>query len=252
MVANALGIGNSLTIIGVRMRLVLVGPPGSGKGTQARRLAERLGLTYIGTGDMLREAIAQGSERGRRVADLIKQGLLVPDAEVNALITELFQGPQPPRCFVTDGYPRTRAQAEAFDQLLARLGLPLDAVINLTIPDEEVVRRIAGRRCCTNSACGVCYNIYFQPPRQPGVCDKCGSALAQRDDDREETVRRRLQEFHKTTDALLDHYRQQGLVRDVSAVDHVETIYANILQAAQTSDGHQAARSPDGHSPQAS
>ncbi|GIW85659.1 MAG: adenylate kinase [Thermogemmata sp.] len=234
------------------MRLVLVGPPGSGKGTQARRLAERLGLTYIGTGDMLREAIAQGSERGRRVADLIKQGLLVPDAEVNALIAELFQGPQRPRCFVTDGYPRTRAQAEAFDQLLARLGLPLDAVINLTIPDEEVVRRIAGRRCCTNSACGICYNIYFQPPRQPGVCDKCGSPLAQRDDDREETVRRRLQEFHKTTDALLEHYRQQGLVRDVSAVDHVETIYANILQAARPPDGHQAACPPDGHSPQAS
>jgi adenylate kinase len=222
---------------GVVMRLVLVGPPGSGKGTQARRLAERLGLTYIGTGDMLREAIAQNTERGRRVADLIKQGLLVPDSEVNALIGELFQGPQRPRCFVTDGYPRTRAQAEAFDQLLSQLGLPLDAVIHLTIPDDEVVRRIAGRRCCTNPACGVCFNIYFQPPRREGLCDKCGSPLAQRDDDREETVRRRLQEFHKNTQALLDHYRRQGLVREVSAVDQVETIYTNILQAIPARDG---------------
>jgi adenylate kinase len=225
------------------MRLVLVGPPGSGKGTQARRLAERLGLTYIGTGDMLREAIAQDSDRGRRVADLIKQGLLVPDAEVNALIAELFQRPQRPRCFVTDGYPRTRAQAEAFDQLLAQLGLPLDAVIHLTIPDDEVVRRIAGRRCCTNPSCGICYNIYLQPPLQEGICDKCGSPLAQRDDDREETVRRRLQEFHKNTNALLDHYRQQGLVRDVSAVDNVETIYSNIIQAIHPADGHSSCAS---------
>lgn len=225
------------------MRLVLVGPPGSGKGTQAHRLAERLGLVYIGTGDMLREAIAQNTERGRRVADLIKQGLLVPDAEVNALVADLFHGPHQPRCFVTDGYPRTRAQAEAFDQLLASLKLPLDAVINLTIPDDEVVRRIAGRRCCTNPACGVCYNIYFQPPSRDGICDRCGSPLAQRDDDREETVRRRLQEFHKTTDALLEHYRRQGLVRDVSAVDNVENIYANILQAIPAPRGRSSCSS---------
>jgi adenylate kinase len=220
------------------MRLVLVGPPGSGKGTQARRLAERLGLAYIGTGDMLREAIACNSARGQRVAELIQQGLLVPDTEVNALVAELFQGPQRPRCFVTDGYPRTQAQAEAFDQLLAQLGLPLDAVIHLTIPDEEVVRRIAGRRCCSNPHCGVCYNIYFQPPAKNGVCDKCGAPLVQRPDDREETVRRRLQQFHTTTQHLLEHYRRRGLVREVSAVDTVENIYANILRAAAATPGY--------------
>jgi adenylate kinase len=130
-----------------------------------------------------------------------------------------------------DGYPRTKTQAKAFDTLLEEESLKLDAVVNLSIPDEEVVKRIGGRRCCPKVDCGFCYNIYFQPPKDAGKCDKCGTPLILRDDDKESTVRRRLREFHKNTDALIDHYRKQNLLREVSATDPVETIYQNIVKA---------------------
>ena len=213
------------------MRLVLVGPPGSGKGTQGELLVRRLGLVEVGTGDILRRAIKEQTPIGRQVEPLLKQGLLVPDSVVNDLIAELFRGPNRPACFVMDGYPRTLAQAIAFDKLLAEEKLDLEGVVNLTIADEEVVRRISGRRCCTNPTCGMCFHVVARPPRTPGMCDKCGSPLTVRDDDKEETVRRRLQEFHKNTDALVEHYRKKGLVRDVPATDPVDTTYANIITA---------------------
>jgi adenylate kinase len=214
------------------MRLVLVGPPGSGKGTQGELLVGRLGLVEVGTGDILRRAIKEQTPIGRQVEPLIRQGLLVPDTIVNDLVAELFRGPNRPRCFVMDGYPRTYAQAIAFDALLAQEMLALDAVINLTIADEEVVRRISGRRCCANvKTCGVCYHVFARPSKLPGQCDRCGSELIQRDDDKEETVRRRLQEFHKNTDALVEYYRKRGLLREVPATDPPETIYQNIVKA---------------------
>ena len=213
------------------MRLVLVGPPGSGKGTQAKRLSERLGLTYIGTGDMLRAAIARGTEMGKRVKPLMDQGLLVADTEVNDVVAELFRGPDRPNRFVMDGYPRTLSQAIAFDVLLRQQFLALDAVINLTIADDEVVKRISGRRCCPKPGCGQCFHIQANPPHSSGKCDRCGTPLILRDDDKEETVRRRLREFHRNTDALIAHYRKQDLVRDISAADAVETIYDNIVKA---------------------
>jgi adenylate kinase len=215
------------------MRIVLVGPPGSGKGTQAELLVQRLGLRYIGTGDILREAIRAGTAMGQRVKPLMDRGLLVPDSEVNAVVAELFSGENRPEKFVTDGYPRTYSQAVAFDALLAKQGLALSAVVNLTIPDDEVVRRISGRRCCANSGCAICYNVYYRQSKAPGKCDKCGSVLILRDDDQEETVRRRLGEFHKTTNALIDYYRKRNLLREVAATDPVEMIYANIVQAIQ-------------------
>ncbi len=213
------------------MRLVLVGPPGSGKGTQAKRLVERLGLTYVGTGDILREAIRQQTPVGLVAGPLIRQGLLAADSVVNDLIAELFRGGHRPERFVLDGYPRTLTQAVAFDALMRQQHLKLDAVVNLDIGDDEVVRRISGRRTCPNPKCAASWHVLANPPKAAGVCDKCGSELALRDDDKEETVRRRLGEFHKNTDALLDHYRRQGLVRDVSALDPVETTYANVVRA---------------------
>jgi adenylate kinase len=213
------------------MRLVLVGPPGSGKGTQAEKLVDRLGLTYVGTGDILRDAIARGTEMGQRVKPLMDRGLLVPDTEVNDVVAELFRGPNRPDRFVMDGYPRTLAQAHAFDVLLRQQFLALDAVVNLTIPDDDVVKRISGRRCCSNPACGVCFNVYYKPSRVANKCDKCGSPLVLRDDDKEETVRRRLGQFDETTEKLLEYYRKQNLVRDVSATDTPETIYENIVRA---------------------
>ncbi|MBX9580155.1 MAG: adenylate kinase [Gemmataceae bacterium] len=214
------------------MRLVLVGPPGCGKGTQGELLVERLGVVEVGTGDILRRAIKDGTPLGREVEPLLKQGLLVPDTVVNDLVAELFRGPHRPERFVMDGYPRTYAQAIAFDALLNQEMLSLDGVVNLTISDEEVVRRISGRRCCSNlEACGVCYNVYAKPPKVEGKCDRCGAPLMLRDDDREETVRRRLDEFHKNTDALIEHYRRRGLLREVPATGGVEAIYANIIKA---------------------
>ena len=209
------------------MRLVLVGPPGSGKGTQAEKLCDRLKLTYVGTGNILREAIKQNTPVGQIAKPLLDQGLLVPDTVVNDLVAELFRTTRP-AAFVMDGYPRTYAQAIAFDALLAQQYLKIDAVINLTIDDEEVVRRISSRRCCANKACAVCYNLAFRPPKKENVCDRCGSPLVLRDDDKEETIRRRLVEFHKITDDLIRHYRRAGILVDVSALDPMDVVYRNI------------------------
>ena len=180
------------------MRLVLLGLPGAGKGTQARLLVERLGLTYIGTGDILRDAIARGTGMGRLVEPIIKQGLLAPDHIVNDVVAELFRGPNRPERFVTDGYPRTYAQATSFDALLELEYLKLTRVINLTISDEEVERRMLARG---------------------------------RADDNEDTIRQRLKEFHKNNDDLVRYYQQRGLLVDVRATGTVEDIYANILCA---------------------
>ncbi|QEL15206.1 adenylate kinase [Limnoglobus roseus] len=214
------------------MRLVLVGAPGSGKGTQAELLVKRLGLTYIGTGDILRAAIKAHTPVGLQAEPIIKQGRLVPDAVVNDLVAELFQRPDRPEAFVLDGYPRTYAQAIAFDALLNLQYLRLDGVVYLTVKDEEVVRRISSRRCCENvTNCGVCFNLLARRPKVDGVCDNCGGNLVTRADDKEETVRRRLVEFHANTDQLIEYYRGRGLLREVSALDPMETIYANVVKA---------------------
>lgn len=210
------------------MRLVLVGPPGCGKGTQAERLEQRLGLRVIGTGNILRDAIKQQTEVGKIAKPLLDQGRLVPDEVVNEVVRDLFKAERPER-FVMDGYPRTYAQAISFDALLRQHYLNLHAVVNLTISDAEVERRITSRRCCENKACLTCFNLAFRPPKAAGVCDRCGSTLVQRDDDKPDTIRRRLVEFHANTDGLLAHYRRAGLLCDVPATDDVETIYKNIL-----------------------
>lgn len=222
------------------MRLVLVGPPGSGKGTQAEGLVKRFGLTQIGTGAMFRDAIARGTKMGKEVEPRIKQGRLVEDAIVDEMVAELFRGPARPDGFVMDGYPRTYSQAIAFDALLRLEYLALDAVVNLTIPDDEVVERISGRRCCSNPACGTCFHVTARPPKVSGKCNACGSPLVLRDDDKEETIRRRLGEFHQNTDALLDHYQRQKLVLDIDATQSPDVIFANILKALGASASDRA------------
>src|SRR5262245_23403730 len=177
------------------MRLVLLGMPGAGKGTQAKLLVERLKLAYIGTGDILRDAIARGTPMGKEVEPLMKAGRLVPDSIVNDVVAELLRAPNRPERFVTDGYPRTYAQADSFDALLRLEYLQLTAVINLTIDDKEVVRRMLARG---------------------------------RADDNETTIRQRLAEFHKNNDPLIEFYNRCGLLRNVTAVGDVEDIYTNI------------------------
>jgi adenylate kinase len=211
------------------MRLVLVGAPGSGKGTQAELLVKRLGLTYVGTGAILRDAIARKTPTGCLVKPLMDQGLLVADGIVNEVVAELLQRKDRPERFVLDGYPRTRAQAVAFDELQRKIDLPLTGVVSFAIADDEVVRRISSRRVCADKSCLASYNLAFRRPKVDGTCDKCGGHLLIRDDDKEETVRRRLQEFHKNTDALIEHYRRNGLLREVDATQPVEAIYQSVL-----------------------
>jgi len=210
------------------MRLILVGPPGSGKGTQAKLLSDRLGLVHIGTGDILREAIRLGTPSGRLAEPFVKSGKLVPDDLVNELVADRFRRDDRPERFVMDGYPRTLAQAASFDQVLRQQFLDLTAVILLLVDDEEIVRRISGRWSCPNPACRATYHLTSKPPRIPGVCDLCGSPLQQREDDREETVRRRLEVYRRNTMELIPHYRAQKLLHEVCGEGDIETIYDRI------------------------
>lgn len=195
------------------MRVVFLGPPGAGKGTQARRLADRYGIPQVATGDMLREAMASGSELGQRARAYVERGELVPDDVMLAVVEDRLRRPDAERGFVLDGFPRTLAQAEGLDDLLRRLGRRLDAVVLFQVPEETVVRRLAGRWTCT--ACGRVFHESYSPPRTPGVCDACGSPLVQREDDRPETVRRRLAVYAEQTAPVVEYYRARGLLHPV-------------------------------------
>ena len=209
------------------MRLILVGPPGSGKGTQAKLLRERLGLVHIGTGDILREAIRLQTPSGRLAEPYVHSGKLVPDDLVNELVADRFRRGDRPEAFVMDGYPRTLAQAASFDQVLRQQFLNLDAVILLRVDDEEIVRRLSGRWTCPK--CGATYHDTKKPPRKPGVCDIDGSALVQREDDMEKAIRRRLEEYRRNTTELIPYYRSQDLVREVDGQGDIETIFQSIM-----------------------
>jgi adenylate kinase len=214
--------------MGQAMRLILLGPPGSGKGTQAKLLADRLGLAHIGTGDTLREAIRVGTEWGRKAAPYVETGKLVPDDLVNELVADRFRRPDRPERFVMDGYPRTLAQAAAFDQVLRQQFLNMQAVVLLRVDDNEVVRRLSGRWICPNTTCGATYHLIKKPPLHTGVCDLCGSSLTQRIDDQEATIRERLRIYHNNTAELIPHYRAQHLLREVDGQGDIETIYNQI------------------------
>jgi adenylate kinase len=211
------------------MRLILVGPPGSGKGTQAKLLSQRLNLTHIGTGDILREAARQNTPIGQKASPYIKSGKLAPDDLVNEVIAERFRQEDRPDCFVMDGYPRTLAQAESFDQVLRQQFLDVTAVLLFEVDDQEIVRRLTGRWSCPN--CKSTYHMISNPPRQPGICDVCGHALIQRADDKEETVRERLRLYRQDTLSMIPHYRDQGILHVISGLGGIEEIYSRILQA---------------------
>jgi len=210
------------------MRLILVGPPGSGKGTQATLLCSRLNLEYIGTGDILRAAVRERTKLGLEVESYLNSGKLVPDGLVNDLVSERFRREDRPERFVMDGYPRTLAQAAAFDTVLRQQFIDLTAVVLLKVEDDEIVRRLTGRRTCPR--CKRTYHEIFNPPKVPEVCDDCGSRLVQRPDDREETVRERLRIYHRSTMEIIPHYRAQGLLREVPGVGGIEEIYQAIVQ----------------------
>jgi adenylate kinase len=211
--------------------MILVGPPGSGKGTQAKLLSERHQLDHISTGDILREAIRVKTPAGLRAEPFVVSGKLVPDDLVNELVADRFRRDDRPERFVMDGYPRTLAQAASFDQALRQQFLDLQRVVLLQVDDDEIVRRLSGRWSCPN--CKATYHTVSKPPRRPGICDVCGHALIQREDDKEATIRKRLQVYHQNTTELIPHYRAQGLLREVAGQGDIETIYRNIIQALQ-------------------
>lgn len=212
------------------MRLVLLGPPGSGKGTQAKLLSQRLNLELIGTGDILRTAIARHSPLGEKARPHVEAGGLVPDDLVNDLVVEHFLEPGRHDRFLMDGYPRTLAQAEAFDRFLNQRGLDLTAVILLEIPDEEILHRLTGRWSCPALDCQATYHVETNPPRRSGVCDDCGSVLVQRVDDQPQTVRERLAVYHQNIVELAGYYRNRHLLHVIPGHGEIELVYNHIRQ----------------------
>jgi adenylate kinase len=212
------------------MNLVLFGPPGAGKGTQGALLAERRNMLRLSTGDLLRDAVRDGTPLGVKAKGFMDAGELVPDEVILGLVRETMQGSGDSVIF--DGFPRTLPQAEALDRLLADLGKPLGAVLVLNVDDEELVRRLSGRRSCPG--CGAVYNIYSEKPKVEGKCDRCGADLVQRSDDQESTVRRRLQVYQEQTAPLIQYYRSGPT--PVHAIDGdraVETVQADLVAALE-------------------
>ena len=209
--------------------MVLLGPPGAGKGTQAKLLEQEFGAVQISTGDILRKAVADQTPLGKQAGDFIKRGALVPDDLIIDLIAERLQQPDCAKGFVLDGFPRTIPQAESLDVLLKKLALNLNCVLSVQVPREIIIERLAGRRTCKK--CGALSHIVFDKPKQAGVCDRCGGELFQREDDKEETIAHRLTVYEAQTAPLVDYYRRQGALRDIDGVGSIDQIRARVLSA---------------------
>ncbi|MEU6881377.1 adenylate kinase [Streptomyces sp. NPDC046712] len=212
------------------MRIVLVGPPGAGKGTQAAFLAKNLDIPHISTGDLFRANISQGTELGLKAKAYMDAGDLVPDEVTIGMAKDRMEQPDAVNGFLLDGFPRNVAQAEALDTVLKAEDMQLDAVLDLEVPEDEVVKRIAGRRICRNDSAHV-FHVTYTPPKAAGVCDVCGGELYQRDDDSEETVRRRLEVYHTQTEPIIDYYRAQNLVVTISALGKVDEVTGRAMAA---------------------
>lgn len=205
------------------MNILLLGAPGAGKGTQAKRLEERYGIVQLSTGDMLRAAVASGSELGRRAKEIMDAGQLVPDDLVIRMIAERIDQPDSAKGFILDGFPRTTAQAEALGAMLTEKGLKLDAVVEIKVDEDVLVERITGRFSC--ATCGAGYHETFQRPKTEGVCDRCGGTeFVRRDDDNEETVRRRMAAYRAQTAPILPYYQAQGVLQGVDGMADIDEV----------------------------
>ncbi|GBE01582.1 adenylate kinase [bacterium BMS3Bbin06] len=208
------------------MRIVLLGAPGAGKGTQAKKLIDKYGIPQISTGDILRKAVADGTPLGTEAKSYMNKGELVPDSVVIGLVKERLQQDDCKKGFILDGFPRNTAQAETLDRVLGEMGVPLQIALSVDVDPDVLMKRLTGRRTCRQ--CGQMYNIYFSPPAKEGICDKCGGELYHRDDDKEETIRKRLEVYENQTAPLIEYYKNKGILKSVNGVGNIEEIFANV------------------------
>ena len=204
------------------MKLILLGAPGAGKGTQAERIEKKYGLPQISTGDLFRYNIKNQTELGKKVKGIMDRGELVPDSVVNELVLDRIARDDCKDGYILDGYPRTIPQAEAFDAALAEKGEAVDLAIDIEVPDDFIVERMAGRRTCPG--CGATFHTIYKAPKAEGICDVCGTALTIRDDDKPETVKKRLGVYHENTQPLIDYYKAQGKLREIDGTQPIEEV----------------------------
>ena len=210
------------------MKIIMLGAPGAGKGTQAKKIADRYQIPHISTGDIFRANIKEGTELGKKAKTYMDQGLLVPDELTLELIMDRFQNPDCANGYVLDGFPRTIPQAEALTAALEKNGDSIDYAINVEVPDENIITRMSGRRACL--ACGATYHVVYAPTKEEGVCDRCGEKLVLRDDDKPETVKKRLDVYHSQTQPLIDYYTKQGKLAEVDGTQSVDAVFDAIVK----------------------
>jgi adenylate kinase len=208
------------------MNVVLFGPPGAGKGTQAKELTKKYSIPHISTGDILRANVRDGTELGMKAKEYMDRGELVPDAVLIGLIKNRLNEPDCKTGYLLDGYPRTIPQADALNTILEEIGKPLDVVINIEVLDDELVQRLSGRRTCPK--CGESYHVVFNPPQKQGICDVCGSQLYQRDDDQEEVIRQRLAVYNQKTKPLIDYYVKAGILVNINGSATVDEVFREV------------------------
>ena len=209
------------------MKIVMLGAPGAGKGTQAKMIADKYQIPHISTGDIFRANISNGTELGKKAKTYMDQGLLVPDELVVDLVVDRVQQDDCKKGYILDGFPRTIPQAEALTEALKKLGEKVDFAINVEVPDENIVKRMSGRRACVS--CGSTYHIVYNPTKVDGVCDKCGNELILREDDKPETVKKRLDVYHEQTQTLIEYYTNEGVLVEVDGTKDMKDVFSAIV-----------------------
>ncbi|MCI8449144.1 MAG: adenylate kinase [Eubacterium sp.] len=209
------------------MKIIMLGAPGAGKGTQAKRIAEKYSIPHISTGDIFRANIKNGTDLGKKAKEYMDQGLLVPDELTCDLVMDRIQQDDCKNGFVLDGFPRTIPQAEALDGALNKIGQKMDFAVDVDVPDENIVNRMSGRRACLS--CGATYHVEFNPTKADGICDACGAQTVLRDDDKPETVQKRLTVYHDQTQPLIDYYKNQGILKSVDGTQPMDSVFDAIV-----------------------
>lgn len=214
------------------MKIIMLGAPGAGKGTQAKMLADKYGIPHISTGDIFRANIKNETELGKKAKEYMDQGLLVPDELTCNLVVDRIQQEDCKKGYILDGFPRTIPQAEALDKALTELNDKIDYAINVEVPDENIVGRMSGRRACVG--CGATYHIVYNPTKEEGVCDRCGKELILRDDDKPETVQKRLNVYHEQTQPLIDFYKNKGVLKEVDGTVDMNDVFNAIVKVLES------------------